>query len=74
MKEPIIETTDEAKKLKMYIFQKKHDLYVGREHLFEKNIKRIYIILLGQCTPSLLTNFKSSDDWIKKNDEKDLDE
>ena len=55
----------------MYIFQKKHDMDIKHNHLFDKNKKRIFTILIGQCTPSLLSIVKSSNDWRKKNDEKD---
>ncbi len=70
-KEPTITDEEEKVKSKVYVFQKKMDLYLKREHHFYQNKKRIFTILLGQCTPSLLTSVKSSENWTTKNEEKD---
>ena len=69
--EPTITDEEEKVKSKVYVFQKKMDLYLKREHQFNQNKKRIFTILLGQCTPSLLTSVKSSENWTTKNEEKD---
>lgn len=69
--EPEITAKEEEVKSKFYKFQKLMDLYIKREQVFEMNKKKIFTILLGQCTPSLLTSVKSSTGWTKKNEEKD---
>ena len=45
------------------IFSKKIDMFLKREAAYTRNKKKIYNLLFGQCTPSLLSGIKSAEDF-----------
>ena len=53
------------------LYSKKLDMHLKREAAYVRNKKKVYTILYGQCTPSLLSGIKSADDFSKKDKEKD---
>ena len=46
-------------------------MYLKREAAYQRNKKKVYTIVLGQCTPSLLTGIKSATDFTTKDKAKD---
>ena len=53
------------------IYSKKLDIYLKRESAYKRNKKKVYTLLYGQCTPSLLSGIKSANNFTKKDKEKD---
>ena len=72
MTEPTISDEDSEKKSLMYIFRKKHDNWSKRMHLYIKNKKRLYALLYGQCTPSLISSIKSTPNFTTFDDARDI--
>ena len=53
------------------LYSKKLDLHLKREAAYDRNKKKVYTILYGQCTPSLLSGIKSSNEFNTKDKDKD---
>jgi hypothetical protein len=53
------------------IYSKKLDLHLKREAAYDRNKKKVYTILYGQCTPSLLSGIKFSNEFNIKDKDKD---
>jgi len=69
---PSISNKDMERQDKMYIFQKEYERYAKREHNYKKNKTKLYTVLYGQCTPTLLTGVKSHLNFTKRDGEKDV--
>jgi len=53
-------------------YSRKLDMFLKDEMTYERNLKKVYTIFIGQCTPALLSGIKSAMDFTEKNKKKDL--
>jgi len=53
-------------------YSRKFDMFLKDEKTHERNLKKVYTIFIGQCTPALLSGIKSATDFTEKNQKKDL--
>jgi len=47
-------------------------MFLKDEKTYERNLKKVYTIFIGQCTPALLSGIKLATDFTEKNKKKDL--
>ena len=53
-------------------YSRKLDMFLKGEKTYERNLKKVYTIFIGQCTPALLSGIKSATAFTEKNKKKDL--
>jgi len=51
-------------------YSRKLNMFLKDEKTYERNLKKVYTIYFGQCTPALLSGIKSATDFTEKNKKK----
>ena len=65
LEEPVLEKTEDAKKLKIAekMYKRRLDAYVEAKIVWEDNSKKIYNLLLSHCTKSMHVKLQSMSNW-----------
>ena len=71
-KEPEINEADHKYQAKMLRYGKQIDLYLKREESYKDNLSRLYGLIYGQCTPTMIAGVKSQPDYTAKNEVQDV--
>ena len=61
-----LSTEDQNSKVKMKVWEMRLKRYLDREDVLTENINRLYGIMIGQCTPSLLSTMRGDQDYDSK--------
>ncbi len=72
LKEPTISDEDAENRGKLTKYGKLLDIYLQREDMYKENKAKLFTVVFGQCTPTMVAGLKSQNGYVKKELEKDV--
>ena len=72
LEEPTISDKDALNRGKLTKFSKLLDICLQREDMYKENKAKLFAVVFGQCTPTMVAGLKSQNGYVKKELEKDV--